>query len=280
MRLLKLSLITTLLLMLAFGLTVKSTAGVCGVAEGATQKSFTVDGLTRTAIVYANSATAPPNGAPVIFFFHGHGGTSEFIDRRYRLNQLWREAVCVYPQGLTGVEGITDPEGKKTGWQKNPGELGDRDVKFFDLMLAELQKQYRIDANRIYVMGHSNGGRFVNVLWAMRGDKLAAICSVAGHGGLMIQNAKARPIFMIAGEQDPLVPFAGQRRAMDIVRQVLKTDSTKARTEGFMTREPGVGGTELVTYVHPGGHEFPQDALPAIMAFFERHSQNTEKLRR
>jgi polyhydroxybutyrate depolymerase len=273
MRLLKISFLPTLLVLLSLGLVVqfKSTARAWRVGAEAVNKTFTVDGVTRTAIVYANSAPAPKSGAPVVFFFHGHGGTSQVVDRRYQLNSLWREAVCVYPQGLTGVQGITDAEGKLPGWQKNPGELGDRDVKFFDVMLAELQKEYRIDASRIYVMGHSNGGRFVNVLWAMRGDKLAAICSAAGPGGLMIQNAKPRPIFMIAGEKDPLVPVEGQRRSMDIVRKVLKTDSAKAKTEGLMTTEPGAGGTELVTYIHPGGHEFPKDALPAILTFFQRH---------
>lgn len=273
MRLLKIAFIASLLLTLAGGLAfnLKSKARAFRFAGGVVQKTFTVDGVERTAIVYANSAPASKTGAPVVFFFHGHGGTSQFIDRRYQLHTLWREAVCVYPQGLTGVQGITDPEGKKTGWQKNPGELGDRDVKFFDAMLAELQKEYKIDASRVYVMGHSNGGRFVNVLWNMRGDKLAAICSVAGHGGAMIENAKPRPVFMIAGEKDPLVPFEGQKRAMDIVRKVLKTDATKARTEGLMTTEPGAGGTELVTYIHSGGHEFPKEALPAILAFFQRH---------
>jgi polyhydroxybutyrate depolymerase len=274
MRLLKISFVTTLLLIFTVGLAFqfKSKARAGARSFGAVNKTFTVDGVERTAIVYANDASAPKSGAPVIFFFHGHGGTAQFVDRRYQVHTLWREAICVYPQGLTGVQGITDPEGKKTGWQKNPGELNDRDVKFFDVMLAGLQKEHKIDANRVYVMGHSNGGRFVNVLWSMRGDKLAAICSVAGHGGAMIQQAKPRPVFMIAGEQDPIVPFEGQKRAIGVVRKVLKTDSSKAKSEGFLTTEPGTSGTELVTYIHPGGHEFPKEALPAILAFFQRHS--------
>ncbi|MEW6126360.1 MAG: esterase [Acidobacteriota bacterium] len=273
MRLMRAAFIVTLLSVIAVGLTIKFKSGAHAFRfnEGGQNKTFTVDGVERTAIIYANTEAAPKAGVPVVFFFHGHGGNSRNIDRRYQLNTLWREAVCVYPQGLTGVQGITDPEGKKTGWQKNPGELGDRDVKFFDAMLAGLQKAYRIDMNRIYVMGHSNGGRFVNVLWKMRGEQLAAICSVAGQGGLMIQNAVPKSIFMIAGERDPLVPFEGQKRSMDVVRKVLKTDSTKAKTEGLMTTEPGTNGTELVTYLHPGGHEFPQETLPAIISFFKRH---------
>ena len=64
-------------------------------------------------------------------------------------------------QGLPGVAGMTDPEGSRSGWQKSPGEVGDRDVKFFDAALERIQKIYKTDPNRVYVLGHSNGSRFV-----------------------------------------------------------------------------------------------------------------------
>jgi hypothetical protein len=51
----------------------------------------------------------------------------------------------------------------------------------------------------------------------------------------------------------------------------LKTDQSKAVTKGYAKTEPGINGTELVTYLHPGGHEFPQDALPLVVEFFKRH---------
>jgi hypothetical protein len=54
---------------------------------------------------------------------------------------------------------------------------------------------------------------------------------------------------------------------------VLKTDSSKAVTKGYMKIEPGINGTELATYLHPDGHEFPQDALPLVVEFFKRHSR-------
>jgi hypothetical protein len=53
---------------------------------------------------------------------------------------------------------------------------------------------------------------------------------------------------------------------------VLKTDSSKAVTKGYAKIEPGINGTELVTYLHPGGHEFPQEALPLVVEFFKRHA--------
>ena len=79
--------------------------------------------------------------------------------------------------------------------------------------------------------------------------------------------------FAIAGENDRIVRYDGQVRSIEVYRGVLKTDSSKAATKGYVRTEPGINGVELVTYLHPGGHEFPQDALPLVMEFFKRHSR-------
>ena len=236
-------------------------------------QTYTVDGQRRMALIYPNSATAPKTGAPLLLVFHGHGGRVEGTARRFNLQQLWPEAVVVYLQGLPGVVGITDAEGKLPGWQKNPGELGDRDVKFVDAVLEQIQKQYKTDPQRVYALGHSNGSRFVNVLWKMRGEKFAAFCAASGPGGLMVSGAVPKPIFMIAGEKDQLVPYQGQVMSIEFVRRLLQTDSSKAKTEGYTRTEPGINGTELMTYLHPGGHEFPPEALPLAVQFFQRHTK-------
>lgn len=239
--------------------------------EQAKPESFTVDGVERQALVYANSKPAATAGAPVVFVFHGHGGIAQYAARRFRIHELWPEAVVVYMQGIPGVKGITDAEGTRNGWQKAPGEVGDRDLKFFDAAIDRIQKKYKTDPNRVYVMGHSNGGRFVNVLWNSRDDKLAALCSAAGPGGLLIDKAAPKSVFIIAGEKDPLVPFQTQQNSILRARRLLKTDESKAKVNGLERTEPGVNGSELVTYIHPGGHEVPLEALPSVISFFKRH---------
>jgi polyhydroxybutyrate depolymerase len=237
---------------------------------GAIQQTFNVDGVERTALVFPNSKPAPAPGAPLLLCFHGHGGRVEGTARRWDYQSLWPEAVVVYLQGLPGVVGIVDPEGKQPGWQKNPGEQNDRDVKFVDVALEELQRKYRIDPKRVYAAGHSNGARFAMVLWNMRGEKFAAFCSAAAQGGLMIRDAVPRSLFALAGEKDPLVPYDGQVRAIEVARAVLKADPSKAVTKGYAKLEPGVNGTELATYLHPGGHEFSKEAMPLVVEFFKR----------
>jgi polyhydroxybutyrate depolymerase len=237
------------------------------------KKTFMVEGQERIALVYPNSAPVPETGAPLLFVFHGHGGTARASAQKFQLHNLWPEAVVVYMQGLTGVPGITDPEGKKTGWQKDPGTFGDRDIKFVDVALEQLQSEYKTDPNRVYSLGHSNGGRFTNVIWNTRGEKFAAFCSASGQGGMLIQSSIPRSIFIIAGENDPLVPFENQLLSVELARRLLQTDPSQAKTMGFMSSEPGIDGTELATYLHPGGHEFPKKALPLAVKFFQRHTK-------
>jgi polyhydroxybutyrate depolymerase len=239
-------------------------------AEGKLQ-TFDVEGTRREAIVYANTGKAPASGAALVFVFHGRGGRAERAAERFKLHEHWPEAVVVYMQGLSGSPGANDPAGKRPGWQSLPGEQRDRDAKFFDVVLGELQRQHKIDAARVYLLGHSNGARFANVLWSMRGDKLAALCSSAAQGGRLIRNCKPKSIFMIMGEKDTVAPFAWQRRSVELVRNVLGADSSKAKIEGLMRTEPGSGDTELVTYIHPGGHEYPVEATPLVVRFFQRH---------
>jgi polyhydroxybutyrate depolymerase len=248
---------------------VKSTAATRGAPVNQT---YMVDGVRRTALIYLNTLPVRATGLPVLFVFHGHGGTAQFVARRFRLHELWPEAIVVYMQGLPGVAGITDQAGEKPGWQKNPGEVGDRDLKFVDVALADVLKKGFVDSRRIYALGHSNGARFVNVLWKMRSEVFAAFCSASAQGGLLLRDVAPRSIFMIAGEKDPLVPYQTQVLSVDLVRKRLQIDPSKAETNGYARFEQGINGTELVTYLHPGGHEFPSEALPLAVEFFKRHT--------
>ncbi len=231
---------------------------------------FRVDGVRREALVYA-TANAPAAGAPLVLVFHGHGGNVRHAASSLRVHLAWPDATVVYLQGLPGVPGITDPAGVRTGWQKNPGDQGNRDLRFVDAVLSGLPRKYRVDSKRVYALGHSNGARFVHVLWDQRPAVFAAFCSGAAQGGPLIRGNAPRSILMMIGENDPLVPAAGQLLSIDLARRVLQSDPDQAEVDGFLSTEPGVAGTELATYIHPGGHEFPFEAVKAAVGLFARH---------
>ncbi len=104
--------------------------------------------------------------------------------RSFAIESYWPEATVVYPQGLP-TKGITDPEGKKNGWQQKKGDYEDRDLAFFDVMLKTFRSDSSIDMRRVYSTGHSNGGRMTYLLWSERGDAFAAVAPSASPAVLM-----------------------------------------------------------------------------------------------
>jgi polyhydroxybutyrate depolymerase len=228
--------------------------------------------VAREALVCAPpSAKATPS--PVVFAFHGHGGTMKHAAMTFAYQKHWPEAIVVYMQGLNTPGALTDPEGKKPGWQKTVGDQNDRDLKFFDAVLATLKKNYKVDEKRVYATGHSNGGAFTYLLWAARGDVFAAIApSGAAARPEFRQRVKPKPVLHVAGEQDPLVRFAWQKRTMDAVRQLNGCGEGKPSGE-HCTTYPSKTGTPLVTYIYPGGHQFPKEAPPIIVKFFKENPQ-------
>src|SRR5262249_44526201 len=125
-------------------------------------KQYLVEGTPRSADIYA---PARPSARPALVFgFHGHGGSAANAARTFHIHELWPEAVVVYLQGLPTPGGRTDAAGLKAGWQVTAGGQGDRDLKFFDAAYSDLTKRFRVDLDRVYAIGHSNGGRFVYLL--------------------------------------------------------------------------------------------------------------------
>lgn len=235
-------------------------------------RTFNIEGTERKAIIHEGEAKTKKS--PVVFVFHGHGGNALYAERRLNFHDAWKEALVIYMEGIPGIGMLTDREGVRNGWQNNPGDVNDRDLKFFDEVLRQLQKQYQIDDKRIYAVGHSNGSRFVNVLWTARADKFAAFCAVAGPGGLMIRNAPPKSIWLSMGENDPIVPITLQKQSALVVEKVLQVDATKAVVNGEITTYKGVNGTELIIEDRNAGHEFPINSIPAIVEFFKRNVKN------
>jgi len=231
-----------------------------------------IDGIPRQAIVLpaAGPASLP---APVLFVFHGHGGSMQKSAMK-GFRELWPEAVTVCPQGLATRTG-RDPDGRRAGWQQKVGDHDNRDVKFFDAMLTTLRENYHIDDSRVFATGHSNGGGFTYLLWGVRGSRLAAIAPFsAGAGGL--RNAKPLkplPVFHGAGQKDSIVPFENQMRTMKAVRAFNQCDPNgrpwaKAGTL-VCTFYPSGQGAPFVSAVHQGAHAYPDEASALIVRFFK-----------
>ena len=123
----------------------------------AVTRTWTIDGVERTAIVHLPAKSAVRS--PLILAFHGHGGRAARVERSMDFQSHWPEAVVVYPQGLP-TRSARDPEGDRAGWQNRVGEEGDRDIAFVDRVVESLRNEGWVDDARVFATGHSNGGGF------------------------------------------------------------------------------------------------------------------------
>jgi polyhydroxybutyrate depolymerase len=186
------------------------------------------------------------------------------------VQNLWPEAIVAYPAGLPTVTKI-DPKGEKPGWQRSPGDNGDRDLKLFDAMLASLRKKFTVDDREIYATGFSNGSLFTFLLMSQRPKEIAAFAACAGPPSFGTSLTTPKPIFIIAGEQDPIVPINLQHASIELVRKLNGTGGpTKKRTEGLTLYESDKG-TPVQTLIHPGGHQIPAEVPNLIVEFFRQH---------
>ena len=224
------------------------------------------DGAERRALVYApalNSKTAHP----LVFVFHGRGGSMHGVSKRMDIHNHWANAIVVYPQGMWGegryYEGF--------GWVIPDGEDEGRDIRFFDVLLDYMLKNYNVDSCNIYAAGHSNGSAFTHALWAFRGDKFRGFMASSSSSAKLKSNAAKRvpkPVFIIGGIEDELIKIESIKREIERVKQI--NGCTKHRKfSKFTTIYKGVDGADVAVAIHPYGHDFQSALVPDIVSFFK-----------
>ena len=176
-------------------------------------ESLIVDRTKRVYRLFVPTSVALNRPAPLVVAFHGMLVDSKDVMPKYtKLNETAERHgfIMVYPNALGGVWGIL-PD-KVTA-----------DIAFFDALLAYLSKTYRIDRDRVYVLGMSNGGYLAHLLATERSTTIAAAASHSGVLGLQTLggiNAKRKfPVMIVHGTADFIFPVAFARENADKYRR-------------------------------------------------------------
>ena len=243
---------------------------VAAAAQGQRRMTWMVDGVEREALVFVPPGR--PANAPVVFAWHGHGGRMRGAANLFHIQRIWPDAVAVYPQGLPSASRI-DPQGVKPGWQRRPGELEDRDLKFFDAMMETLRQKFQVDTQHVFTVGFSNGAFFSFVLWASRPAALAGVGACAGRVWEGVSLREPKPLVQVAGRRDPLVKLADQKRTVEMARKLDGANGAGQSCGARCTVYSSSKGAPVEFMIHDGGHVCPAGAPELMVEFFRRQSK-------
>ncbi len=250
---------------------VASGATAAGQHQQGSIMQWTIDGVQRDALVFRPRAAAVKH--PLVVAFHGHGGRMLSTSLKMHIEALWPEAIVVYPQGLN-TPTPHDPEGTSSGWQGKAGDFGDRDLRLFDAIVATMTRSYPVDKRRIYATGFSNGAVFSLLLWAERSKTIAAIGEVAGRLHPSETTTLPRALLAVAGQHDTVAPFALQRQTIRLAREINGASAPGGPCGTHcMLYASKYGPFPVKTFIHPGGHVYPDWASAAIVRFLKSHTQ-------
>jgi len=263
-----------------------------GHAEGPKTYQITLDGwfddYRRSYLIHIPRGYTPEKALPLVAVIHGAFDTAKGIEKFSGFSLLAdREGFAVlYPDGI-GIMGFLQHWNAGHCCGKAAAENWD-DVGFIAAAIQDASTRIKIDPERIYMVGFSNGGMLTHRFAAERGGLLAAAAPMAASiGGRPSQDDPEWhipepdvPISIIAfhGGDDDAVPVEGgvsrhrkNTRSYWSVKRSMAfwasangcTDSAAEKNirDGFVRVTSWTGckdGNEIVLYLLKGwGHIWP-----------------------
>ncbi len=165
--------------------------------------------------LFVPSSYAKDKKTPLLIALHGLGSNPQQIMRYAGLTDQAEKhgIIVVAPMGYNsgGWYGAKIPKFGKVE-PANLSELSEKDVMN---VLAIARKDFNVDENRIYLLGHSMGGGGTWHLALKYPDIWAGIAPIAPaifRKAEEVEKIKHIPVILVQGDQDKLVPVAGARR--------------------------------------------------------------------
>lgn len=153
----------------------------------------------RTYMVYVpqivKDKTKFPDGAPILYAFGGNGNNAT----QYFEASQYVEIADTYGFTLVMPSEHTADNGVTTTWR-----IGEDEYNFIKAVMKEVNEDYGqyIDQDKVYALGHSQGGGMVNYLSEREPELFTAYAIMAGVTREFADGAPAVPMYTIYGEMD------------------------------------------------------------------------------
>lgn len=151
-------------------------------------------------------------GAPLVILLHGYGANGVVQTAYTGLGNLVDDAGVLFaaPDG-------TEDAGGKLFWNAGPaccnfGDIEVDDVAYIGGLIEEIAGVWNVDADRVYLVGHSNGGFMSYRMACERADLIAGIVNLAGAAVAETQPctpSEPVSILHIHGDNDETIPYEG-----------------------------------------------------------------------
>lgn len=218
--------------------------------------------------VFVSSKVSKDKKNPLIIALHGLGGDPNSLLRGKALD-LAEEGgyILVGPMGYNSGGWFGSPVidtsgrgGKGPATPPPPAnltELSEKDVmNVYDM----IHKEFNVDPNRTYLMGHSMGGAGTLFLGSKYASRWAAIAAMAPAAFRMeptraeILAAMTEPVLIVQGDADTVVPPVNTRRWAESMKEM--------KTEHKYIEVPGADHGTVI-----------QEGMADVFAFFNAHTK-------
>lgn len=175
-------------------------------------------GYDRVAHIHVPKGYQAEGKPPLVLLLHGGGGGgATILDKDGWAAKADKEGfLAIAPDGLGAAPNLlTNFRLNPMVWNSGQLRAGSPraaidDVAFFGQLLDDLKEKTPYDEDRIYCVGHSNGGGMTLRAATESSERFAAIGMVAGLLAVeKPQPKKPMPTLYIIGTKDPLVPVDG-----------------------------------------------------------------------
>ena len=144
---------------------------------GTTRLKLNHEGVLRETLVYVPESYEGTQDVPLLLNFHGYGGyaANHLLTADFRQLAEEQTFLLAYPQGSL-LDGSPH-------WNPSPPSATNKstvdDFGFIESLLDNLSVTYRIDEERVYAVGYSNGAMLAFGLACYLGERIAAVGSVS-----------------------------------------------------------------------------------------------------
>jgi len=235
-----------------------------------------VAGASRTVVLHVPTGTL--TNPPLVFLLHGLGGDGPGMESTTQMDPVAdrEKFIVAYP---SAVGGTWDYAGAKN------------DYAFLQAIIDTAVARYKVDRNRVYMSGFSQGGGEAVYAAFRNPDVYAAVAPVSSVGSGSPNPSRPIPIFLTFGTNDIYTPAT----FMASVAGWLKLDScstTPTVVRPYPATNPKsvvtrlsygncAQGTEVVADSIQGGpHEWPNNTATKVnnaeevWAFFKKFTLN------